>query len=72
MSLAKKYGLSEEVVKSMIRDGILPCSIVKAEEVIAFYDKEIRSGVPKSEAVKRASDELNVSIRSVYRFIKIY
>lgn len=69
MKLSEKYGITEASIKAMVKDGILPCSIIKCQEIMTFYDDQIKSGVPKYEAVKIASDMAEVSIQYVYRII---
>lgn len=70
MSLGKKYGIPEETVKLLIKDGWLSCSVAKCEEVIIHYKKHISEGIPKPEAVHRVCDEINISKSYVYRLIK--
>lgn len=67
--LSKKYGLSEGTIKNMVKDGILPCSVIRCDEILSVYQTQIDAGVPKSEAVKRASDYADVTSSYVYRLI---
>lgn len=69
MSIAKKYGISEDAIKAMVRDGILPCSVIKCDEILSCYSEKIAQGIPKYEAVHLTSDEANVSLSYVYRII---
>lgn len=70
MSLSKKYGIPEETIKLMIKDGWLSCSVAKCEEVIVHYKKHISQGIPKPEAVHRVADEIKVSESYIYRIMK--
>lgn len=70
-SLSKKYGLSEGTIKNMIKDGVLPCSVVRCDEILSVYQSEIDAGTPKSEAVKRVSDQINVTSSYVYRILRM-
>lgn len=70
MSLAKKYGIPEETIKLMIKDGWLSCSVAKCEEIIVHYKRHVDAGVPKLEAVHRVEDEIKVSERHIYRILK--
>lgn len=70
MSLSKKYGIPEETIKAMVKDGVLPCSVVKCDEIMNYYNDQRSKGEPKSEAVHRTSDVLNISTRYVYLIIK--
>lgn len=69
MSLAKKYGLSEETFKKMVQDGILPCSIVRHNEMVSFYSQKITAGIPKPEAMKLTSEEYDIHLTNVYKII---
>lgn len=70
-SLSEKYGLSEGTIKNMIKDGVLPCSVVRCDEILSIYQSEIDAGTAKPEAVKRVSDQINVSSSYVYRILKM-
>ena len=68
-SLSKKYGLTEGTIKNMVKDGILPCSVIRCDEILSIYQSEIDAGTSKPEAVKRTSDQANVTSSYVYRLI---
>lgn len=70
MNIAEKYGLNEETIKQMIRDGIIPCHVTKHEQVYNFYQKGINSGLPKPQAISNAAEEYKLSERMVYFIIK--
>lgn len=70
MTLAEKYGLDEETIKKMIRDGIIPCSVSKHEQVYNLYLKGMSTGLPRPQAVANAAEEFNLSERMVYLIIK--
>lgn len=69
MSLAEKYGLSEEAFKKMVRDGILPNSVIRSNEIICFYNQKITAGVPKPEAIKCISETYDISLVYAYRIV---
>ena len=69
MSLSKKYGIPEETIKLMIKDGWLSCSVAKCEEIIVHYKKHVDAGIPKPEAVLRVTEEIPVCKRHVYRIL---
>lgn len=69
MSLASKYGVSETVIKAMIKDGWITCNAKQYEE-IHFYYKEKRKTVSHSEAIKQTSITFNISDRWVYEIVK--
>ena len=70
MSISNRYGVDEKVIQKMIKDGVLPCSVVKFDEIISIYRTKIESGCANPEAVKQTSEETNVSIQYVYRIIR--
>lgn len=69
MSLADKYKIPEASLKKMISDGILPCSIVKADEIVCFYNQQISSGIPKPEAMKNTSEQYDIALSYTYRLV---
>lgn len=72
MSLAKKYGITEATIKNMINDGVLPCSVVRSEEAVNYYNIQLDKGLSKSEAVQITALQMNLSIQHIYRIIKKY
>lgn len=69
MSLSKKYGINESVIKAMISDGWLSCTVSKYEEVYFTYKKEIERGIPKLQAIHNAAEVGKISERQVYTII---
>ena len=69
MSLSDKYGIPEEKIKLLIKDGWISCSVTKYEEVIYTYKKNLASGQSSREAICNTADDLKVSDRHVYRII---
>lgn len=69
MSLASKYGISEQSLKALIKDGWISCSVAKYDEVYSFY-KEKRKAVTHSEAIKETSITYNISDRWVYEIVR--
>jgi len=69
MNIAEKYGIPPDVVKQMIKDGWLNCSLAKYEEVISLYEKNIAAGMPKLQAITNTGAATKISDRQVYRII---
>jgi hypothetical protein len=69
MSLADKYGIPEEKIKALIKDGWISCSATKYEEVIFIYKKCIAEGKPKLQAISNAAESANLKERQVYNII---
>lgn len=70
MSLADKYGIPEEKIKLLIKDGWISCSAINYEEIYVFYKSEISKGVASKQAVHNASVKGHVSERWVYTIIE--
>lgn len=51
----------------MVRNGIIPISIIIKREIYNEYDVFIRMGKKTVEAVNLTSDKLNISVREIYR-----
>ena len=70
MSLAKKYGIEEEKIKLLIKDGWLSCSVTKYEEIYYHYKKFMNSGDKKTDAIFKAAEQGRVGERVVWDIIK--
>lgn len=70
MSLSDKYGIPEEKIKLLIKDGWISCSAINYEEIYVYYKAEISKGVPSKQAVHNASVKGHVSERWVYTIIE--
>jgi hypothetical protein len=69
MSLSDKYGIPEEKIKLLIKDGIISCSYSKYEEVVYIYKRNITNGMSNPDAISNAADSVKLSERQVYRII---
>lgn len=72
MSFLKDEGLSDEQIKNLVRKGIIPCSVNTHDEIITFYRNQINSGIKKSEAVHRTSEEYDESVQWINSLIRRY
>ena len=70
MSLAKKYGIPEACIKSMVHDGVIPWGVIRQEAFISFYKAKVDEGIEKYEAVKLTAEAFNVSKTYIYRLIQ--
>lgn len=70
MSLASKYGIPEEKIKALIRDGWIVCTATKYEEIFDEYKSNMERGVPSTQAVHNASVKCCVQERWVWKVIK--
>ena len=69
MSLADKYGIPEDKIKLLIKDGWISCSVAKSEEVIYTYKQNLIKGLSNPDAVSNTADSVKLSDRQVYRII---
>ena len=69
MSLADKYGIPEEKIKMLIKDGWISCTVTKYEEVIYTYKRNISNGLQNADAISATADSVKLSDRQVYRII---
>jgi hypothetical protein len=67
--LSEKYGIPEEKIKLLIKDGWISCSVPQYEEVIVYYKSEISKGVPARQAIVNTSEKTGMSDRNVYYII---
>jgi len=70
MNIAEKYGLSEDIIKQMIRDGLIPCHFSKHQSVYNLFKKGMADGLSKPQAIANAAEEHKLSERMVYLIIK--
>ena len=64
--ISKKYNVSEESFRAMVKDGVISTSWPFYEEVIIFY----RRNGSNPEAVKMAADKFRIHETTVYKIIK--
>lgn len=69
MSLSEKYGIPQDKITMLIKDGWISCSAAKYEEVVYIYKKNLAEGKTKLEAISNTAEETRVSDRHVYRII---
>lgn len=77
MSLSKKYAISEETIKKMVRDGVISCSWAGRESVYKCYLKHKATAVAKRsdgngarQAVIATAAEMNCSLSHVWESIQ--
>jgi hypothetical protein len=69
MSLSEKYGIPQEKIRALIKDGWITCSVTKYEEVIYIYKRNLTEGKTKLQAISNTAEAARVSDRQVYRII---
>ena len=70
MSLAKKYGIPENVVRQLYNDGWLVAKANPHQYIYDYYLKSLAAGKDKTEAIYEAAELARVSERTVYNVIK--
>lgn len=65
--LCDKYGLREEQLKAMVKDGVISTTWPYYDEIIIFYKANKHLGKP--EAIRMAADKFKISDRQVYNII---
>jgi hypothetical protein len=53
----------------MVRDGWISCSLDRYEQVVTVFNKHLKSGKTRGQAILDTVDETNVSQRHVYRIL---
>lgn len=59
--LSDKYGVSEETIKMMIKDGVISCSIPMYHEIIYHYKS--------SNSMQKTADHFNITKARVWQII---
>lgn len=70
MSLSDKYGIPDEKINELIKDGWIVCTARKYEEIFEEYKYNLSKGVPSTQAVHNASVKCCVNERWVWKVIK--
>ena len=70
MSLAKKYGIPENVVKQLYDDGWLVSKANPHQYIYNYYQESRAAGKSKTEAIFEAAEKARVSERTVYNTLK--
>ncbi len=59
--LSDKYGIPEETVKLMVKDGVISCSMPMYHEIVYHYKK--------SQSLQKTADEFNISRTRVWEIV---
>lgn len=71
MSLENRYGVSKEVINKMVREGTIPCSVVRQHEILdRFKQMKSEDTTLSNLAIFRLiGDELNVSEKTIEKIV---
>lgn len=69
MSLAKKYGIPENIVRQLYDDGWLVSKANPHEYIYKYYIEARNSGLSNTDAVSVAAEKGRVCERLVYKVI---
>lgn len=72
MSLSKKYGIEEDKIKQLIRDGWITCSAVKYDSVMSVFEAYRSKGLCISQAVANTAEDTKMGERMIWNIIKKY
>lgn len=70
MSLSKKYGVPDGVIKAMMNDGVISCTWAGREAVYQCYLKNRTTSKSRTEAVHQTAADMNCSISHVWDSIQ--
>jgi hypothetical protein len=69
MSLSKKYGIPEDKIKALVKDGWINCNLTRDEQIVYTYRKAIQDGKPHKQAITDAAEIGRLQERQVYNII---
>lgn len=67
--LSEKYGIPEEKIKMLVKDGYINCSALQYEEIVYYYKSEVNKGVASTQAVYNTSEKFGYKERRVWEII---
>ena len=70
MSLSKKYAISEDTIKKMVKDGVISCSWSGREDIYRCFQKHLLTAPSKTRAVSFTCDEMNCHASQVWEAIR--
>lgn len=70
MSLSKKYGIPENIVKQLYDDGWLVSKANPHQYIYNYYREALSTGISKTEAIFQAAERARVKERTVYNVLK--
>lgn len=65
-AIGKKYGIPDDVVKAMVKDGVISCSSFNQHEMVHVYKTNLAQGMTEAEARRATSDTFNCTDTWVY------
>jgi hypothetical protein len=71
MTLENKYNVSRETLKTMVRDGIISCSVVRHYEVYDHYQK-LKTECPTctvNALIEKAANDMRESYENVKKIL---
>jgi hypothetical protein len=67
--LCKKYNLSEDQLKNMVKDGWISISVPHFDEVYSTFKNNLSNSTGREDAVLKTSIQHNCDRTTVYRII---
>lgn len=59
--LSDKYGVPEEAIKTMVKDGVISCSMESYHEIVYHYKQ--------SNSMQKTADHFNITKQRVYQIV---
>lgn len=69
MSLSNKYGIPQETVNQMIKDGVISCKYPRYEEVYNLFLTYSGSGKTKTDIYYEMGEKLKMSSESIKKIV---
>jgi hypothetical protein len=69
MSLSDKYGIPQETVNQMVKDGVISCKYPRHEEVYNLYKTYSGSGKTKTDIYYEMADKLKMSFETIKKIV---
>lgn len=72
MNLYDRYNIPKATWIAMVRDGIIPASVCRHDEIVMVFQSKKDAGFSNAEALQGTAIELNISYELVRRTVNRY
>ena len=67
--LGKKYGIDSDKIQALVKDGWINCNLTRDEQIVYIYQKSIKEGKPRTQAICDAAEYGRIKERQAYNII---
>jgi len=67
--LGKKYGIESEKIQALVKDGWINCNLTRDEQIVYVYQKALKEGKARKQALTEAAEYGRLQERQVYYII---